>query len=422
MQQSHIIFEAINLKPQTSNFKRQTFRIRIYDMNDDFLDKKLQQRKDENAFRQLRLAKAGMVDLCSNDYLGIATRKILTKSERFWPGRLRRPVQIQKPGQGSRGRFGSTGSRLLSGNYPLIEETESFIANFHRAEAALIFNSGYDANLGLLSSIAQRGDTILYDQLSHASIRDGIRLSFAQSFSFSHNDMQDLEHKIQNAGGNIFIVTESVFSMDGDHCPLKELITISKKYEANLIVDEAHATGVIGEKGEGLVQAMGMESAVFARVHTFGKALGVHGAVVLGSEKLREYLVNFARPFIYSTALPGETVAHIRECYKLFPGMKKERTELSQLIEYFQEGIRDIQFTQSGIQFLKSGSAIQGLVIPGNEETKRVAEALQRNLLDIRPVLYPSVPKGSERLRIILHAFNTRKEVNSLLNCLKNSF
>src|SRR5207249_2240995 len=156
-----------------------------------------------------------------------------------------------------------------------------------------IFNSGYDANTGLLSCVPLRGDTIIYDYLSHASIRDGIRLSLALSFSFRHNDLEDLEKKLKMASGNIFVVTESVFSMDGDKAPLQQLINLCQQYHANVIVDEAHATGVIGNKGEGLVQALGLQKKCFARVHTFGKACGVHGAIILGTGILRHYLINF---------------------------------------------------------------------------------------------------------------------------------
>ncbi|HCL83865.1 MAG TPA: 8-amino-7-oxononanoate synthase, partial [Chitinophagaceae bacterium] len=161
---------------------------------------------------------------------------------------------------------GSTGSRLLAGNYVLIEETEKQIARFHDAPAALIFNSGYDANFGLFSCIARRGDLIIYDQLSHASIRDGIRQSFADALSFAHNDLRELEMKLQKRRGNCFVVTESVFSMDGDRAPLVGMALLCEKYEAHLIVDEAHATGVIGERGEGAVQSFGLQDRCFARV------------------------------------------------------------------------------------------------------------------------------------------------------------
>jgi 8-amino-7-oxononanoate synthase len=361
-------------------------------MNEDFLYRKLQERKDQHSLRQLRLPQPGRVDLCSNDYLGIARNNLLEGA----------------------GGHGSTGSRLLTGNYAMIEDTEKFIAAFHEAEAALIFNSGYDANLGLLSAVAQRGDTILYDQLCHASIRDGIRLSFAQSLSFQHNDISDLQKKIEHAAGTIFIVTESVFSMDGDTCPMKELLEVAASFNANLIVDEAHATGVIGEKGEGLVQMMGYQQNVFARVHTFGKACGAHGAVILGSATLRQYLINFARSFVYSTALPEQTIAHIKAAYELFPGMKRERAALTELVACFRSRFKG--------ERLESSTPVQGIIIPGNERVKLVAGALQAKGLDVRPILYPTVPKGGERLRVVLHAFNTKNELDLLLDSLQNSW
>lgn len=339
-----------------------------------------------------------MIDFCSNDYLGIVKNRLLSS----------------KPDESSTYSSGSTGSRLLTGNYPLVQETEDFIASFHQAPAALIFNSGYDANIGLLSSVPRRGDTVLYDYLSHASIRDGIRLSFAQSCSFHHNNPDDLEEKLKKATGTIFVVTESVFSMDGDTCPLQEIVRLCEKYGAMLIVDEAHATGVIGEKGEGLVQMLGLQDRIFARVHTFGKACGSHGAVILGSSALKHYLINFARSFVYSTALPPKTMADIRASYELFPGMREERVRLDRLIKHFR-------FSMLNAQGSGSTTPIQAIIFPGNQRVKQAAEKLRASNLDARPILYPTVPAGGERLRIVLHAFNTEKELEILLNCLKNS-
>jgi len=370
-------------------------------LNEDFLDKKLRERKEQHAFRRLRLPD-GKIDLCSNDYLGIATGGLIEQALAAGggPGATRPDA-----------RHGSGGSRLLAGNYPLIEETEHALAAFHAAETGLIFNSGYDANLGLLSCLPQRGDTILYDHLSHASIRDGMRLSFARSFSFGHNDLADLEKRLATAEGNKFVVTESVFSMDGDQAPLAEMAATCQRYGAHLIVDEAHATGVVGEKGEGLVQVLGLESACLARVHTFGKAVGCHGAIVLGSSRLRDYLVNFCRSFIYTTALPASAVQAIRTAYALFPVMHKEREHLRMLIDRWQTAI--LRFER-----LESITPIQGVVVPGNEAVKALAERLQAEGLDIRPILYPTVPKGEERLRIVLHAFNTMEEMERLIGLL----
>lgn len=365
-------------------------------MKEEFLHKKIQERQDINAYRELTLPLA-KIDFCSNDYLGIAKTHLLKFDE------------------GHSLRHGSGGSRLLAGNYPLIEETESSIASFHEAEAGLIFNSGYDANVGLLSCVPQRGDTVLYDSLSHASIRDGIRLSFARSVSFAHNDPADLRNKIERASGNIFVITESVFSMDGDIAPLKKIEEICDVHGAHLIVDEAHATGLIGHRGEGVVQQYGLQSKCFARIHTFGKAVGCHGAIVLGSNSLRNYLINFSRPFVYSTSLPESPIMAIRKSYSLFPGMHAERSHLYALAARFQAA-------QIGYQKIPGNTAIQAVIVPGNHAVKQLAVKLQRQNFDVRPILYPTVPKGSERLRIVLHAFNTFEELEQLSALLRSEF
>jgi len=357
---------------------------------EDFLKSRLEERRLNDSFRALRIIE-GMVDLCSNDYLGIVKNHLI----RDTPGL----------------KSGSTGSRLLAGNYPLIEELEREVAIFHKAEAALIFNSGYDANLGLLASVPQKGDTIIYDKLSHASLRDGIRLSFAQSYSFAHNDMEDLGKKLDLASGNIFVVTESVFSMDGDLAPLNEISQLCTGKNAKLIVDEAHATGVMGHRGEGLVQELKLENACFARIHTFGKALGAHGAVVLGSPTLRDFLINFARPLIYTTALPEVTVAAVRQAYTLFPIMMKERQDLLKLIMAFNDAT--IRFER-----IPSSTPVQAVLVPGNSNVRELANNLQNRKLDVRPIVYPTVPKNSERLRIVLHSYNTEGELNELIGAL----
>jgi len=383
-------------------------------VDDRFLDHKLNKRRLQDAFRRLRLPE-GKTDFCSNDYLGIATNGLLEEG-------------------GAPLAHGSAGSRLLAGNYPLIEETERALAAFHQAEAGLLFNSGYDANLGVLSCIPQRGDIILYDSLSHASLRDGIRLSFGTAFSFAHNDVADLEKRLAGVqgkaggegvgeggvgegdrkagGGNIFVVTESVFSMDGDLAPLDELVALCRRYSAQLILDEAHGTGVIGPAGEGLAQARGWHRECFARIHTFGKAVGCHGAIVLGSSRLRDYLINFSRAFIYTTALPPASVRAIACAYELFPHLHDERRRLQQLIDRFQQAA-------IGYARLQSNTPIQVVIVPGNAEVRALAERLQQAGLDIRPILYPTVPRGGERLRIVIHSFNTPDEIDRLTALLQ---
>jgi len=360
--------------------------------NEDFLKERLDELAEKGVLRSLHRFPA-LTDFTSNDYLGISKNKLLRD---FFSGRE---------------NHGSTGSRLLAGNYPLMEEAENRIAAFHESEAALIFNSGFDANVGIMSSIPRRGDTIFYDQLCHASIRDGIRLSMAESFSFRHNDVDDLKRKLKVRARNCFVVTESVFSMNGDVAPLGELVSLCERHDLHLIVDEAHALGVIGERGEGLSQHQNLHRHVFARVYTYGKAAGCHGAAIVGSRLLISALVNFARPFIYSTALPETAVRAILASYQLFPYMTSQRDHLNTLINDFVEA--NLPFEK-----LESTTPIQGVIVPSNEKVIEAANALQAQGFDVRPIRYPTVPAGSERIRISLHAFNTSSEVKRLAQAI----
>ncbi|MDA9554598.1 8-amino-7-oxononanoate synthase [Pelobium sp.] len=361
----------------------------------NFLFSKINQRISNHSLRTLQVQNS-LIDFSSNDYLDFA--KSLELKE----------IVNQFTQQHHSYSLGSTGSRLIAGNSLFVEELEKEIAEFHQAKAGLIFNSGYDANIGLLSSVASRGDTIITDELIHASLIDGARLSYANRYIFKHNDLNSLEDKLKHAKGNIFIVTESVFSMDGDFAPLKEITNLAKMYNAHLIVDEAHATGVIGKYGEGLVQKLGLQEEVFARIHTFGKALGGHGAIILGSDVLRTYLINFARSFIYTTALPFHSLAVVKKAYQLL----KSTSAISQLnynINLFKSLISSIKE-----HFIESDSAIQCLIIPGNEKCKQASKQLQQKGFDVRAILSPTVPEGTERLRICLHAKHTKNEIESL--------
>lgn len=367
-------------------------------------DAKLQEaldvRKQDSLFRSL-IVNEGMIDFCSNDYLSLA------RSEK-----LRTEVQNQLNSIPSLN--GSTGSRSISGNTNFAEVLEKEIATFHLAEAGLLFNSGYDANLGLFSCIASKGDTLICDELIHASIIDGCRLSYANRFKFAHNDLNDLEKKLQQAKGSVFVAVESVYSMDGDISPLKEVADLCEKYQANLIVDEAHATGVFGEQGRGLVNEYGLEDKVFARVHTFGKALGAHGAIVVGSDTLRNYLINFARSFIFTTALPLSSLLHINYAYKELTAEELDTNALHTRIRLFKEQLE----LASDYYLIESRSPIQSLIIKGNEKTRAVASQLQQQGFDVRAILSPSVPVGKERLRISLHLHNTESQIIQLTQAL----
>jgi 8-amino-7-oxononanoate synthase len=380
----------------------------------------LQQRKEQSLFRTLR-TKENLVDFCSNDYLGFS-QKIKLNSEIYsFPS-------------------GASGSRLLAGNTQFVEDLEQEIADFHGAEAGLIFNSGYDANVGLLSCIPQKNDILLTDELIHASMIDGARLSYATRYKFRHNDISSLELRVSSAElekGNSkfktlnsevdnnsalctlnskFVAIESVYSMDGDIANLIEISALCERYGANLIVDEAHATGIFGKNGRGLVSELGLENKVFARIVTFGKALGCHGAIVLGSKVLRDYLINFARPFIYSTAAPHHTHESVRQAYQLLKSPNFSNEKLHNLIYFFKKEAAQI----TDLQLIDSFSAIQCIIISGNEKCRFVASQLQKSGLDIRPIVSPTVPKGKERLRICLHEFNTEEEILRIFEVLKN--
>lgn len=355
-------------------------------------------REQAGNLRQLRRPHAA-IDFFSNDYLGIASSRLL--------GDLLKGCDTGT---------GSTGSRLLSGNSEAAGQLEDTIAGFHKAEAALLFNSGYDANIGLITAISDRHSILIYDELCHASLVDGIRLSQGTGYKFAHNDTAALKKKLELAKdkGPKIIITESVFSMDGDIAPLKEIAELADQYDAALIVDEAHATGVFGKKGEGLVNSMGLEDKVFARVHTFGKAMGCHGAVVLGSGQVKQFLVNFARTFIYTTALPPHSISNITAAYQYLsqPGFSNSR--LHELITYFRKKIM-----ASAMEGWKdSQSAIQVLVTGGNDKAKAAATALQNAGLQINAILHPTVPAGEERLRICLHTFNTKEEIDKIFTTL----
>jgi 8-amino-7-oxononanoate synthase len=311
---------------------------------------------------------------------------------------------------------GATGSRLISGNTAYAENLEKTIAAFHEAEAGLIYNSGYDANVGLFSALGQNDTTatFIYDELIHASVHDGIKLSRSTAYLFKHNDLYHLEERLKIAKGNIYVAVESIYSMDGDHAPLTEMVALCEKYNASLIVDEAHATGITANNGKGLVQLYGLEKRVFIRIHTFGKAMGCHGAIVVGSELLRTFLINFSRSFIYTTALPMNSLIAINQAYKLLQRDTSCIRLLADNIRLFKKGVSTIQ----KIKLIESESAIQSVIIKGNEAVKKYAQELAKKGLDIRPILSPTVPKGKERLRICIHAFNTETEINTLVNCI----
>lgn len=371
---------------------------------DQFLKQHLDVRRKQGNLRSLK-ALPDHVDFCSNDYLGFARSPELRAS-------------LTAAWQACHDvRLGATGSRLLTGHSQMMEELEQALAAFHQAKSGLLFNSGYTANLGLISTIAQPDDLILYDAHIHASMHDGMRLSAAKCLPWRHNDASHLEHRLKasKSTGKILVLTESIYSCDGTLAPLADVAGLCEQFGAFLIVDEAHATGIIGTNGEGLVQHLGLHNKVFARIHTFSKALGSCGAVVLGKELLKDYLINFCRPLIYATAMPLTSLLTIRQAYQMLPQSLACRSKIGQLIRHFKE-----QAQRASLPLILSDTPIQSILTPGNASAHAAAACMQKNGFDLRPLLSPTVKRGTERLRLCLHAFNTNEQIDALISTLQS--
>lgn len=364
----------------------------------EHMQQKLAQRSLQGNKRELFLTGNG-IDFFSNDYLGLARGRA---------GNAMRQASS-----------GATGSRLLSGNSRVAVKLENFLATYHDQEAALLFNSGYDANLGLFAAVANRHTTVLYDEYCHASILDGIRLSYAKkAFRFKHNNLPDLQQKLEQhtTTGPLIIAIESVYSMEGSIAHLEAIINLAEQYGAAVIADEAHATGIFGAQGEGLVQQLGLQHRVFARVHTFGKAMGCHGAVVVGGTLLKDYLVNFARSFIYTTALPEQALHTIAQAYRSMQDKPEARLHLHQLILYFRRQLA----TQNTTGWVDSETPIQSFIVGNNGQTRALGVHLANRGIRVSTVLSPTVPEGRERIRVCLHAFNTEAEIDLLLHAISS--
>lgn len=345
----------------------------------------LERQKHRGLDRKLQTAN-GLIDLTSNDYFGFAKKE---RAQNACPG--------------------ATGSRLLTGHLPLYEQLEKWIAEFHRAESCLIFNSGYTANLGLLSALGTAASTFVYDREIHASMIDGMRLGKGKNIPFRHNDLSSLERRLQHNPPSVFVLIESIYSLSGDLAPIEAMTQLCAQYGANLIVDEAHATGNFGPRGEGLVCQLHLESKVFARIHTFSKALGAHGGCVVGSQLLKEYLLNYSRPLLYTTALPPSTLDHVAHNYHKLQEQAQEHQEaLQRLIQYFCQKTGRIH-CHSPIQPLRLGSI---------EHTRAISHQLREKGIDIRAIVPPTVRKDQPCLRLVLHSFNQQRDIDLLLEVL----
>lgn len=348
---------------------------------------KLKKREAENTLRSLSIIDSH-IDFFSNDYLGFSKLSFKHNSQ-----------------------IGSKGSRLLSGNMQIAEEAEEALAHYFHSTEALIFNSGYSANLSVLSCVPQRGDLILYDEFVHASIRDGIRLSFAESKSFKHNDLNELETLLKkNSKKQVYIVTEGLFSMDGDIAPLGNIVKLSNQFNALIILDEAHSAGVFGDAGRGLAHGMELHHDIPIRIVTFGKAFGFHGAVVLTNKIIKEYLINFARPFIYTTAPSVDFYDRIVQIFKL-KKVREAQVKLHKNINYFRN--------KSSIETTSERNSPIQIYLTDKELLIEKSKKLVEHGIFTKPIFSPTVPSGQERIRLCIHSFNNFSEIELLIRLLE---
>lgn len=374
----------------------------------DFLKRWLQKRHDTGNYRRLfslerltsgKIVAAGSaggtsyLDFSSNDYLGLSIHSELIAAATDALGRY---------------GTGAGAARLMSGDLQLFHVLEEEIGQFKKREAALLFGSGYLANIGVIPALVGRGDVIFADRLNHASIYDGCRLSGAKLVRFFHNDLDHLAECLKRERGarRALIIVESLYSMDGDRCPLAEIVELKERFGCLLMVDEAHATGIFGAKGGGLIQAAGLENEVDIAMGTFGKALGSYGAYVAGSETLKNYLINRARTFIYSTGLPPSAAAASLAALKL---IKKEPELGRQLLEnsaYFKECLQ-----RAGLPGVPGPSQIVPVMVGDSREAVRIAREFRNKGILVTAVRPPTVPEGTARLRFSVTLHQGRRQL-----------
>lgn len=375
----------------------------------DRIERFLQERKEKNLLRILRPAnfrKEGRIyfkdrvyiDLSSNDYLGLSRHPHLLECSK---------AAIEQLGASA------SASRILSGDLEIHHQLEEKLAIFKGKEKALVFNSGYQANLGIISALCKKGDVIFSDRLNHASIIDGVLLSGARLFRFRHSDSNHLEsllrkerHRFEEA----LIVTETIFSMDGDRSPLKEITLLKERYNCQLLVDEAHATGIFGRHGSGIVEEEGLREKVDFIMGTFGKALGSFGAYVAGAKKVIDYFVNSARSFIYSTALTPAIIAANLASLDLIKKEPFRRKELLENAQYFREELKKRGFK------VKGASQIVPLILGDVQQAISFSRKLQKKGYWILPIRPPTVPAGEARLRFSLTYYHNRETLKKLIN------
>ncbi len=347
---------------------------------------------------RLYIGKEQFIDFSSNDYLGLSEHPKLKEEAK---------KAIDKFGTAS------SASRLMSGYYDLHHQLEKAVADFKNKESALVFNSGYQANIGIISALYAKDDCIFSDRLNHASIVDGALLSGSRIYRFQHNDMPHLELLLQKERSKFkkaLIITETVFSMDGDISPLKELVCLKKKYNCEIFVDEAHATGIFGRKGSGMVELEGLQEEIDFIMGTFGKALAGFGAYLAASKEIVEYLINACRSFIYSTALPPAVIACNLKSIELIKEEPRRREELLMLASYFRNTLKERGIDIRGL------SQIVPVITKDNDKTRQFANLLQEKGYWVLPIRPPTVPTGLSRLRFSLTLHHNKEILEKLID------
>lgn len=376
------------------------------------INKFLEERKSDELLRTLKeISPSGRgkvlsegreyVNFSSNDYLGLASH-----------GRL-----LSSASQALSGTFGSTASRLMTGSTSLHHALEEKVAEFKGKPAALVFNSGYQANVGVISALCGKDDCIFSDRLNHASIVDGIRLSGANLFRFRHNDTNHLEELLEKNRKNFrnaLIVTETVFSMDGDVAPLEGIANLKEKYDSTMMVDEAHATGIFGDKGSGMVEEKGLAARIDIIMGTFSKALGGFGAYVASSQAICDYLVNTCRSFIYSTSLPPSVIAADIEALNIIEEEPYRRERLLSSADRLRGILKEKGFNVRG------SSQIIPIIIGDNKKTVIMSEYLKEKGYWVTPVRPPTVPVGEARIRISLTYDHSEEVIDKFAEDLIN--
>lgn len=378
----------------------------------EFLRKELSNLENIDLYRQLKLIESSqgprviikgkeVILLCCNNYLGLANHPAVKKAA---------IKAIRKYG------CGSGASRLISGTMTLHNELEKKIAQFKDTDSALIFNSGYHANIGVLPSLMKNRDVIFCDELNHASIIDGCRLSRAETVFYPHKDMNALEGLLKKSVKfkKKIIVTDGIFSMDGDLAPLPEIVYLAEKYSAFTMVDDAHATGVFGKNGKGTVEHFNLSKKVDIQMGTLGKALGSFGAYIAGNKELTDYLINRSRPFIYTTSLPPAILAASMAAIDMIQSKPVLRKKLWKNVNYFKEGL-----LKRGFKDINSDSQIIPLIIGNSKKTVTAEKYLFSKGIFVVGIRPPTVPRKKERLRTTIIASHTRKDLDHALNVLQ---